>query len=229
MVWRDEAFDQGRRYEEARPTGSELGQRGIIFCRWPVFFNDLLHVEHMPVILSMLKHGSWNYVTMFFFKHFWMWNFLFVSFVLHSPPWEFVKMWQVYHAYDGRGRQSLVSDYHRFAKNGSILQVKNGGVSSNATAFEMTKRVSLESLKEEDPDACDWDGCNYIHRFTFMIHEASFIIRSNHCRERMRQTYLIIYLQYLRNIMRCPCNDYPGLQRDSWQFLGTLIDSRQRS
>ena len=29
---------------------------------------------------------------------------------------------QVYHAYDGRGRQSLVSDYHRFAQNGSILE-----------------------------------------------------------------------------------------------------------
>ena len=32
------------------------------------------------------------------------------------------KLWQVYHAYDGRGRQSLVSDYHRFAQNGSILE-----------------------------------------------------------------------------------------------------------
>lgn len=117
------------------------------------FFNDLLHVEDMPVILSMLKHGSWNYGTMFFCEHFWC-DFQ-VAFVLHffsSPPWELgVKMWQVYHAYDGRGRQSLVSDYHRFAKNGSILQVKNGGEFKRNCGLRWlkdTKRVSLESLKE---------------------------------------------------------------------------------
>ena len=31
---------------------------------------------------------------------------------------------EVYHAYDGRGRQSLVSDYHLFAKNGSVLEAE---------------------------------------------------------------------------------------------------------
>lgn len=65
---------------------------------------------------------------------------------------------EVYHAYDGRGRQSLVSDYHRFAQNGSILEDYKeipGRPSKGATlsTYETCGIVMSSSLKRRNVGA----------------------------------------------------------------------------
>lgn len=93
---------------------------------------------------SHMSHG----VPPFFQVYFW-WQWLWL---LSCRPW------QVYRAYDGRGRKTLVSDYLHFAQNSSILEATMEPHSAGMVIFRLT-HVDACHLGKQMVSACS--GCDY--------------------------------------------------------------------